>query len=258
MEASSGEITGIHQCMHCNQPIAEEARFCNHCGVLQTAIPDIEDAEQKQRMLVTLSIFFGVHLAICLFCNFTKYTRGLVPLLIADGVLSAFTLLYVVLFWKDLKAIMGWKNFSVVKMASYASTAVIAAIVVNYSVKWLNKTIFDTESYYYYAFSHLKYAKLITILTVALQPAVFEELAFRGVMQQGLNKVTDSRQAIIISAFLFTILHMSFISFFWLMPFALWLGYIRMKEETIWYGVLIHFCFNTTACFFEFFELNLF
>ncbi|HTE12397.1 MAG TPA: CPBP family intramembrane glutamic endopeptidase, partial [Chitinophagaceae bacterium] len=121
-----------------------------------------------------------------------------------------------------------------------------------------NKTIFDTESYYYSAFSHLRYAKLVTIVTVALQPAIFEELAFRGVMQGGLNKVTDTKQAIFISAFLFTLLHMSFISFFWLMPFALWLGYTRMKEETIWYGVIIHFCFNTTACFLEFFELNLF
>jgi membrane protease YdiL (CAAX protease family) len=104
----------------------------------------------------------------------------------------------------------------------------------------------------------LKYAKLITILVVALQPAIFEELAFRGVLQEGLNKITDKKQAIFISAFLFTILHMSFISFFWLLPFALCLGYVRMKEETIWYGVLIHFCFNTTACFLEFFELNLF
>jgi uncharacterized protein len=257
MDLAGEEITDAYHCMHCNQPIAEEARYCNHCGVLQ-AVPDIEDAVQKQQRLISLSIFFGVHLVICLISNFTRYTRGLVPLLIIDGVLSIFTLLYVVLFWEELKKLFRWKSFSVAKIASYASTAVIGAIVVNYAVKWLNKTIFDTESYYYSAFSHLKYARLVTILTVALQPAIFEELAFRGVMQQGLNKVTDTKQAIFISAFLFTLLHMSFISFFWLMPFALWLGYTRMKEETIWYGVIIHFCFNTTACFLEFFELNLF
>lgn len=251
------EIAGEHFCMHCNQPIAEEARYCNHCGVLQ-AVPDIDDAVQKQQRLVSLSIFFGVHLAICLFSNFTIYTRGWVPLLIIDGVLSSFTLVYVVLFWRDLKKLFRWKSFSVVKILSYASSAIIGAIAVNYAVKWLNKTIFDSEYYYYSAFSHLKYAKFITILSVALQPAIFEELAFRGIMQEGLTKVTDTRQAIFISAFLFTLLHMSFISFFWLMPFALWLGYIRMKEETIWYGMIIHFCFNTTACFLEFFELNLF
>jgi len=257
MEPAGVPITTENLCMHCSQPIAEEARYCNHCGVLQ-AVPDIDDAVQKQQRLVVLSIFFGVHLAICLVSNFTKLTRGLIPLLIADGALSVFTLVYVILFWKELKYLFRWKSFSIGKIASYASTAVIGAIAVNYAVKWLNRTIFDTESYYYFAFSHLKYAKLITVVTVALQPAIFEELAFRGVMQEGLNKITDSRQAIFISAFLFTLLHMSFISFFWLMPFALWLGYIRMKEKTIWYGMIIHFCFNTTACFLEFFELNLF
>jgi membrane protease YdiL (CAAX protease family) len=257
MEIPEEQITEQYLCMHCKQHIAEEARFCNHCGALQ-AEPDFDDAIQKQRRLVSLAIFFAVHLAICLFSNFTKYTRGLIPLLIVDGVLSLFTLVYVLLFWVDIKKLFRWASFSIVKIAGYASTAIVGAIIVNYVVKWLNRTIFDTEFYYYSAFSHLKYAKLVTILTVAVQPAIFEELAFRGVMQEGLNKVTDSKQAIFISAFLFTILHMSFISFFWLMPFALWLGYVRMKEETIWYGMIMHFCFNTTACFLEFFELNLF
>jgi membrane protease YdiL (CAAX protease family) len=144
------------------------------------------------------------------------------------------------------------------KLIAYASSSVIAAILVNYAVKWVNRTIFDSETYYYTAFSHLKYAKLITILVVALEPAITEELAFRGVMQQGLYKVVDKKQAIYIAAFLFALMHLSFISFLWLFPFALWLGYVRMKEDTLWYGVVIHFCFNTTACFLEFFELHLF
>ncbi|MFT3936961.1 MAG: CPBP family glutamic-type intramembrane protease [Chitinophagaceae bacterium] len=257
MEPQEIATQDIYVCTNCNQPIAADARFCNHCGAFQ-ATPDMEDAEKKQHTLVSLTIFFGVQLAICLFSNFTQYTRGLVPLIIVDAILSAFTIVYVIIFWKDLKRLFAWKSFSIAKLASYASTAIIGAIVVNYAVKWLNKTIFNAESYYYSAFSHLKYARLATILMVALQPAIFEELAFRGVMQEGMNKITDTKQAIFISAFLFSLLHMSFISFFWLMPFALWLGYIRVKEETIWYGMIIHFCFNTTACFLEFFELNLF
>jgi uncharacterized protein len=257
MEPAGETETVSHQCIHCQLQLAEEARYCNHCGGFQL-LPDIDDALQKQQRLIGLAIFFGVHLVICLFSNFTSYTRGLVPLLIIDGVLSLFTLFYVILFRSELKELFRWTSFSLVKSAGYISAAVLGAVLVNFAVKWLNKTIFDAESYYYYAFSHLKFAKLITILVVALQPAIFEELAFRGVLQEGLNKITDKKQAIFISAFLFTILHMSFISFFWLLPFALCLGYVRMKEETIWYGVLIHFCFNTTACFLEFFELNLF
>jgi len=245
-------------CTHCQQVISPQARYCHHCGVLQVAAQDIDDALQSQQRLVILGVFFAIQLGICLYSNFGHYERGLFPILITDLALSVFTIVFAAYFRKELRPLFSWKSFSLGKALSYASTAIIAAIVVNYLVKWLNKTIFDAESYYFYAFSELKYAKLVTLLSVALQPAIFEELAFRGVLQQGLLRVTDQRQAIFIAAFMFAILHMSFVSFFWLLPFALWLGYIRMKEETLWYGVLIHFCFNATACFFEFFQLNVF
>lgn len=250
-------IADGQQCIQCAWQLAEDAQYCRHCGGMQPA-DGIDEAIQKRKRLISLAIFFGVHLVVCLISNFTRYARGVVPLLMVDGILSLFTLLYAVLFRNELRPLLRLVNFSPVKTTAYIASAVLGAVLVHFAVKWLNKTIFDADAYYYYAFSHLQYSKLTTILVVALQPAIFEELAFRGVLQQGLTKVTDQKQAIIISACLFTALHMSFISLFWLLPFALWLGYIRMKEQTIWYGVLIHFFFNTTACLIEFFELNLF
>lgn len=257
MELVDETATGENVCVQCNAPVSHEARFCNQCGALQ-GVPDIEDAEQRQNRLLMLSFFFGVHLIVCLVANFSPNAHGLVPLFIFDAILSVVTIVYVVILRKELRRLFTWNNFSLPKVLLYAATAVVAAIVVNYTVRWFNKSIFNTESYYYYAFSHLKYAKLITILVVALQPAFFEELAFRGVLQEGLTKVVDSKQAIFISAFLFALVHMSFISFVWLLPFAIWLGYVRYKEDTLWYGFVIHFCFNTTACLFEFFQLHLF
>jgi membrane protease YdiL (CAAX protease family) len=257
MEAPVEKLIAEHHCIHCNQPITEEARICGHCGLLQS-VPDIEDAEQRQQRLIFLSAFFAVHLFVCLLSNLSHGFKGLIPLLIFDGVLSILTIVYTVILKKELSQLLRWQNFSILKLFVYAVSSVLAAFVVNGVVKWLNRTLFDTASYYYDAFRHLKYAKLVTVLAVALQPAIFEELAFRGVLQQGLYKVADTKQAVFIAAFLFSLLHMSFVSFFWLLPFALWLGYVRIKEETLWYGVVIHFCFNATACFLEFFELNLF
>ena len=65
-------------------------------------------------------------------------------------------------------------------------------------------------------------------------PAIFEELGFRGFLLSNLLKITEVDQAVYVSAFLFAIIHLSFISLFWLIPFALFLGFTRIKEQTIW------------------------
>jgi uncharacterized membrane protein len=146
MELTEEHPPAGHSCIHCNLPVAQEARFCNHCGMLQ-GMPDIENAEQQRNRLIMLSVFFGIHLLVCLISNFSPSAHSLVPLFIFDGILSLVTLTYAVILRKELKPLLRWNNFSVLKVLGYGTAAILAAIVVNYSVKWLNRTIFDTESY---------------------------------------------------------------------------------------------------------------
>lgn len=215
------------------------------------------DDVQRYKWLRILAVFYGIDIVVCTAINFLDYFRGLDWLIITETVLAVLTMIFVILLWKDLRSLFKWESFTWPKAMVYAVAAVIFAIIVNIAVKWVNKTIFDQEVYYYRSFRHLPYPKLGMILLVAILPAVFEELGYRGVILESLFKISEERQAIFISAFLFAIIHMSFISFFWLLPFAIWLGNIRLKEKTIWYGVLIHFCFNITACLYEFYELKL-
>ena len=249
------EETG--SCTQCGQLINSSARFCNHCGASQAGGIE-EDAYRRDRWLRLLAIFFGSDFLICAVFNFTKSTHALSWLLFTDCVLAAITVIFALILWDDIKPLLRWKNFSVFKILYYSLAAIAAGIVVNYSVKWLNRSIFDLEGYFYYGFSQTRYPRLTMFAVIALQPAFMEELGYRGVVQTGLLKILDTKQAVFITAFLFAIIHMSFISFFWLLPFGLGLSWIRMKENTLWYGVLIHFCFNATACVFELFELNLF
>lgn len=244
-------------CIQCARSIPAATRLCNHCGHLQPFGEDVADDIQRNKWLTILAIFYGIDLIICTIVNFFDYFRGLTWLFITEAVLALLTLIFISILWKDIRSLFQWKSFSFPKALVYATTAVLFAIVVNLMVKWLNKSIFEQDVYYYRSFRHLQYPKLGMITLVAFLPAIFEELAYRGVILHSLFKLADERQAIFISAFLFAVIHMSFISFFWLLPFAIWLGNIRWKEKTIWYGVLIHFCFNTTACVFEFFELDL-
>ncbi|MEO5999647.1 MAG: type II CAAX endopeptidase family protein [Chitinophagaceae bacterium] len=216
------------------------------------------DDEERTKWIRILITFYSIDFIICLMANLLHYFQGLNWLFIIEVVLAILTLIFVVIVRKDLKPLFKWESFTVPKALVYSFAAIMFSIIVNITIKWLNKNIFDENVYYYRSFRHLPYPRLGMILLVALLPAIFEELAYRGVILQSLFKIANERQAIFIAAFLFAVIHMSFISFFWLLPFAIWLGNIRWKEQTIWYGVLIHFCFNATACLFEFYELRLF
>ncbi|MEJ7766607.1 MAG: type II CAAX endopeptidase family protein [Chitinophagaceae bacterium] len=216
------------------------------------------DDQQHYKWLRVLSLFYGIDLLVCTGINFISYFHGIGWLLFTEVFLGTLTIVFIIFLWKDVKSLFTWRTYTLQKALVYAIAAVLFAVLVNTGVKWINQNIFHQEIYYYRSFRHLAYPKLAMILLVAILPALFEELAYRGIILQSLFNITEERQAIFMSAFLFAIIHMSFVSFLWLMPFAIWLGNIRLKENTIWYGVLIHFCFNVTACLYEFYELSVF
>jgi membrane protease YdiL (CAAX protease family) len=128
---------------------------------------------------------------------------------------------------------------------------IVSALIVSIVVRKLNLTLFDKTYSYYAVFAHLKYAKWLMLLDIAVYPAIFEELGFRGFLFTNLNRYTGLRGSVIISSAAFSIMHISLISFFWLFPFSLLLGYLRARYNTIWYGVAVHFIFNATACIYD-------
>ena len=245
-------------CPHCIQLIAVDASVCPRCGFVQDDGESLREEKQRARWLKVVTLFYAADLVVCTIVNFNSHFYGLSWLFITESVLAALALIFTWIVWKEIKTLFQWKSFTLPKALVYGISAIVFGIAVNVIVKWLNNTIFDQDVYYYRSFRHLTYPKFSMIMLIAILPAIFEELAYRGVILQGLFKLADKKQAIFVAAFLFAIIHMSFISFFWLLPFAIWLGNVRLKENTIWYGVLIHFLFNLTACVFEFWELRIF
>jgi CAAX protease family protein len=81
-------------------------------------------------------------------------------------------------------------------------------------------------------------------LLISVMPAVFEELAFRGVIQSSLERVFNSRDAWLIQAALFSVLHllpMMFPSHFLM---GLWFGLIRRYSRSLFPGILLHGVWN--------------
>lgn len=243
-------VSASHVCGTCQADIAPGSRFCTHCGNLQRSPEELE-IPKTWAGLNQILFLFGLQLIICLVFKFVDGLDSFGDMLIVDTSMAGITVLFFAYNWKDNRKLLRWPNFSVQKLAMYCGVAFLSSLLVNYIVGWLNITLFDEDTNYYLFFLLSGHGKWWMIFCMAVTPALFEELAFRGVILQNLTKYVDQWQAVFVTSFLFAILHLTFISLFWLIPFAIFLSIVRLKEKTIWYGVCIHFCFNLTVCLLE-------
>jgi len=193
--------------------------------------------------------------ASCCIFTFYKDIHTLLGLLLFHIFTGLVTGYFVKLNWNTIKPVLVWNNFNWLRLLAYSSIAITSAVFVNYTTSWLNHSIFFIDFNYYLFFKPHKYSIALMVLFTAVLPALLEELAYRGYLLQVLMKVMDKQQAIFITSVLFALVHLSVLSLFWLVPFAWLLGHVAVKEKTIWYGVVIHFLFNLTACFFDLYSL---
>jgi len=89
----------------------------------------------------------------------------------------------------------------------------------------------------------------------SVMPAVFEELAFRGVIQSCLELVLNAREALLIQAALFSVLHlmpMIFPSHFFM---GLAFGLMRNRSRSLYPGMLLHASWNALVLFEELYRV---
>lgn len=82
-----------------------------------------------------------------------------------------------------------------------------------------------------------------SLLSIGILPALVEEFALRGVVMQPLRRHGD-RFAIVMSAFVFALMHGNLSQFTFAFPVGLALGYFVITTGSIWVGVAIHMLNN--------------
>jgi uncharacterized protein len=86
---------------------------------------------------------------------------------------------------------------------------------------------------------------IINIIVVALLPAFCEEMLFRGALQRVMIHLTKNPWAgIIITAFVFSALHLQFMGFLPRMFMGIVLGALYWYSGSLWTSILAHFVFN--------------
>ena len=84
---------------------------------------------------------------------------------------------------------------------------------------------------------------LMSIFTIAIVPAVAEEIFFRGILQNYLSK-ENAIQGILLTAFVFAAIHMQWASFMPRFFLGIILGYLFYWSKSLWLPILAHFVFN--------------
>ena len=85
------------------------------------------------------------------------------------------------------------------------------------------------------------------VFALCLMPAVWEEIAFRGIIQTRLSKKFRERETLFITAGLFALIHGDAISWPYHFLLGVTLGYLRMKSQSLWPAVVVHFLHNFLA-----------
>ena len=89
---------------------------------------------------------------------------------------------------------------------------------------------------------------LINLLTIAIIPAICEELLFRGAILGWLRySIKNVHLAIFLSAFIFSAFHVQFFGFVPRLLLGLYMGYILVWSGSMWSSIIAHFINNSMA-----------
>lgn len=91
---------------------------------------------------------------------------------------------------------------------------------------------------------------LVSLLVIAVLPAIGEELVFRGLIQDHLHAITQNKHiAVWVAAFLFSFLHMQFFGFVPRMLLGALFGYLFVWSGNLMYPIIAHFFNNGFTLF---------
>lgn len=233
-------------CQSCKIIQSIDYRFCSSCGKENIKLKEkkkIRSTEEDQTIKYLLSYsLITIALAVCLALMDDSKTLliaytiifGLIDLIYAGLQPSVFKLFVI-------------KRINPLLIIGIIFSFIFSGIIVDFLVTKINILIESYEVAYFPAEYTFEYPLIAGLFFTALFPAVFEELAFRGFIFNNLFILRGKWAAIIGSTFIFSIVHFSVISLFWLIPFGFILGYLRNKYNTIIYGMIAHFTHNATV-----------
>lgn len=238
----------IEACSHCGYWQEANFTFCASCGERHVQIhkAEVESRKEFQKSVKALGLY-GVFI-VALIISITILDPDYKGQMFFDFINALISLAFFASI-KGLWSILLPKKLNWNLLAFVAMIGLATPWLVSNFIDWisLNLELEELSLIYWNA----PYPLVFSLVSVALFPAFFEELTFRGFVYHHLEKIGGPKTALWASAFLFAIIHFSFLSLIWLIPFGLILGYLRQKSGRLIYGIILHFMHNAGVVILE-------
>lgn len=172
---------------------------------------------------------------------------------------------------KNYREVIGWRTprheEAIFALATVIPIAVLGDLVYEHSKGWWSSSLFRSFidegfqlplSLIHASAQTVSYPVLI--VSLALAPAMAEEIVFRGIIGRSLTKQFGVWFGSVVTVCLFAAAHTEPAHALATVPIAILLQFLYLKTKTIWIPVFVHFCNNllavTVSRFDHWFELE--
>lgn len=264
IERKKSEFT----CDYCGAFLSPLYYFCTNCGtpyrkatgiVYREVIPQVPCIEKRVSMQAKPSIALFCLLAVGLigFSMLGMAIFGWERIDLSFYLQSAFiiilTFIFALVYWCDIEWL--FKDSGFLNPYFFLGFLLLAGLLLlNFLYHGFLIEIFDLgneESVIRTLHDKLDVSNTALIILICVIPAVFEELSFRALLQEWLMRCTKVWKACVGTAFLFMLLHFSFLSMPYLFLVGYFLCWMRIKTKSIYPVMIYHFLHNLIVLQYE-------
>ena len=240
-------------CGRCGGPLDDDG--CARCAARAATVRPIDtlaDANAPS-LHASLGLYFAL-LAVSLVTVSVMILAGHDELgptgeLAVTGVFTAVIVAFALRYARWLAPVL--TRLGPIRYYGYAALASLGTFLLASAVIGLLVLLGGEELGYADSFVAASYGYWIVYVLVALQPAIFEEIAFRGVVLGSLERYVSPKEALAVSSAMFAVLHLSVASMPHLFVMGLALALLTRRSGSLYPAMVLHLCHNSLVVLFE-------
>jgi len=248
-------------CRACGASLRSTSRFCAGCGAPRGAsTPPEKSFAEKRESSVSPAAWDHIRPLLWLYLTYfgTSLVLGFASRVETSTVLTLWfqgadalaTLAFCIVFFGELRDILRPRLPSLSGLvlgvtSSCGFIAVAGAVFIGLGASGLSFSKMTG------AFIAEGRAQWVIYASISLLPAIWEELAFRGVIQTRLQTVLTPREAWLVQAGLFSVLHLAPVIFVTHFGMGLMFGWLRNRFRSIYPGMMLHGSWNALVVYGE-------